>query len=312
MRFALSTSRRIYKKRTLGCAGLVLLVLAGCATLAPYDEGDLDDAVVAALPVEKAAYVYLSVPGAVEFLDVFAPYFGVDSGNMESALAGFRSIYAVLEKPVADTAGWMGIGIGNIPVGAFAGSLNVNRDWKRICGEGRRWISADGELEIALPGRQIAVVGTRNIEPVLQRLASRDQTPIKPNPDTPAGTFLKLLSENPGTGFAVYIREASDFLPLDLPPAVLNGLAASLTGDFNGDSIVARLRMSLPSAAKAKVAGVLVKALVIAEKKKDETRAFDRAGVTVSENIVSVGPFEVSAKDIIGFLERMPANTGGR
>lgn len=322
IRHRLTDTGRAIRWPTGPAAGLIaavavllsVLLCAGCATVGAFEEERIDAIALAALPQERSAYLYMNVASGTGFLEEAALLFGADPRRIESLLNDLRFVYVAAESGNSD---WTCIAAGRIRVGSYASALNLNNNWKRVRGLGRYWISTDSDLEVALPGRQVAVLGNSQVQPVVERLgdvaavsgtdaaAAEASAPDAPNP---ALELYRLVSRRPNIGFAAYLDEPLALLPLQLPPRLSEGVTAVVTGGFTDDSVETELSFSFPSPATARVAGVLVKTLIVAELRKAGNGETAIVEVSVQGNTVHVSPVVIGMEDAVAFL--LPVLTG--
>lgn len=308
---------------------LSVLLWTGCATVGTIEEERIDAIALAALPQERSAYLYMDVASGAGFLEEAALLVGTDSRRLESLLNDLRFVYVAAESGNND---WTCIAAGRIRTGSYASALNLNKNWKRVRGLGRYWISTDSDLEVALPGRQVAVLGNSQVQPVVERLAgvtavsatdaaaARTPAPGAAAPgvtesgaagaSNPALELYRLVSRRPNIGFAAYLDKPLALLPLQLPARLSEGVTAVVTGGFTDDSVETELTFSFPSPATARVAGVLVKTLIIAELRKAGNGETAIVEVSVQGNTVRVSPVIIAMHDAVAFLLPFVAGSG--
>lgn len=285
---------------------MVLILLSACATIGRYETADLEMALVAALPAESPVYLYVNPQPGIGLFEKVAELSDGWFEGVARLVENGDGIYAAVTVLASGPADWTLIALGNFPVGAYSAAMNLDRGWKRVSGAGRRWISTGLGFEIAFPSSQLVVAGSRNLEETVELLRKR---PLPAGP--PPGRFYDLISQDTRRGVVAYVVDAGDFLPLGLPPGFAAGCTATLTGDFIGDSLEAEMVLRFPTAATARVSGLAIRALTIAETKKGVSGMFADARVRVEDDSVTLGPILIEPGDVAGYLERALLKEGG-
>jgi hypothetical protein len=315
MRLAWLISRKAHKALCTAVAAIVLLAIAGCATVSRYEGQDPKKLAAEALPAEYGLYIYLDVPAGGPFLKQVLSVLGTDSGKLDRLLLELRSAYIGLDLSQSGRADWTCIGTGEFSAGLYASGLNFDRGWKRVYGSGRRWISTEGNLEIAFPTGQIVVAGSSSLDPVIERMTGEAARNPVAAPAGAAGStadaFKWLLAQFPDSGFVVYLREPSIFMDFDLPPGISEGFTMSVSGVFNGDVAEADLYLWFLSQSKARIAGLLMKTVVLSQQKSGTGGPLVDAEVKTGDDYVSVGPISATAGEVQTYLKRMTAGNGG-
>ncbi len=292
-----SISIKIRNRLLFSVAVGVLLLVAGCATTARYESGYLDQAAAAALPADRTVYLYLDVRSAAGLIDSLAGQLEIDPGNFAGVLENGRSLFLAADTQDRAMEGWTSIVTGDFPMIGFSAALNCDRNWKRVYGSGRYWISSSGDMELALPVPQVVVAGTQNVQTVANRLSGGGVI------DTVAALqFYKVLLLYRGRGLVAYTEQPGRFMPLELPGSILEGCTAAILGDFGDSGIGTDFVLWFPSQVKARVAGLLMKTLVIAETRKGTAR-LKEAQVTVDGETVTVGPILIEPQEILSYIK---------
>ncbi len=296
MKFAWLISKKIARPAALLAVVLAFLVHTGCATLTRIEDGDLKRTAVSALPADRAAYLFLDVSSFPSTLEQVVFLLDGGSAGLAEIVDNLDYLYAATEVN-PETAAWTVIGTGRFPVSTYTLALDFDRGWKRVPGSGRLWISSDG-MEIALPGPQMVVIGSEGTDMVAARLSGKDV------PEGASGnSFFEALLEEPHPGVVAYLLELGGLLPLEMPAGMIGGSTVSVFGDFSDEGLTAEVIFNFHSPAKARVAGLVIRTISLADSRNEEGGMFAGARVTVDGETVTVSPVVIESSRILEYLD---------
>lgn len=297
MKLASLTWQKVARKAR-GLSRLPTIVIAltlctGCATLIRIDDVDLRRVALSALPADREAYLFVDVASSRAVLEE-NPFLA------REILDNLEYLYAAANiDPL--TSEWTVIGTGNIPVGAYSLALDFDPDWKRA--KGNRWISSTGGMEVALPGPQFIIAGARDTELVAGRLNA--ETRLE---EHPASIFLSALLEEPHPGVVAYFSKLDGLLPPELPVGMLGSSTLLVSGDITKELLLADFIFTFDSPVRARVAGLVIRTLSIAESRKEAGGIFSGARVTVKGDSVVVTPVEIEISQVSEIIGGVVSN----
>jgi hypothetical protein len=293
------------RRACLSVVVLALMLYTGCATVLRIEDDRLNQAAVAALPSDRDAYLFLDASAMGTVLEQTALSFGGGSGRVGEILENIDYIYAAIGmNPEVET--WTIIGTGNFPVSTYAFALDFDPGWKRAPGLARRWISADGKMEVALPGPQIIVVGSQETDTVTDRLGG-----MAIAGGTSGKSFFEALLIKPHPGVVAYVLEAGGLLPIELPLGLADDFAVLVSGNFSGDTLIAEIIFNFDSSAKARVAALVIRTISLSDRKKEKAGSFSEAQVSVDGDSVTVSGVVIESAVILEYLTTVRMEGGG-
>lgn len=220
-------SKKAVRYACLSAVLSALLLYTGCASFVRIEDNDLKRAAATALPADRPAYLFLDLSASRAALEQILYSMDDGFGKFTELLDKFDSLYAATGVE-PESAEWTIIGTGGYPVGTYTFALDIDRGWKRVQGIERRWISAGGDMEVALPGPQVAVAGTKDTDLVAARLgATGDRGYAAGN-----GFFTALLEE-PHPGVVAYLLELGGLLPFEVPAGMFGESTLLVLGNFS-------------------------------------------------------------------------------
>lgn len=299
MKPALLISTKGHRPAWIPALALALLLQAGCATIGRYETEDLKRTVIGALPADGSLYLYVNLRRGEEFARGVAAFSNVDLLTMSRLFEDGESVYFAAALPASETGDWTMIAVGKFPAGAYSAALDLDGGWKRVRGSGRTWVSADGSIEIAVPSSQVVVAARRDVQSAVNLLKAQTTGSA-----ASSGRFHDLLVENSGRDLVAYTVEPESFLPFELPGDVALECTATVSGDFVGDGLEAQLSLRFSSAAQARISGLLIKTLIIAQTRKTVSGVFNNAVVQVEGELVTVSSLLIEPRDIEAYLTR--------
>ena len=299
MKLALLISTKGHSPAWFSAPVLALLLQAGCATIDRYEPENLKRAVIAALPADSSVYLYVNLRRGEEFARSAAALSTGDFLTMSRLFDDGESVYLAAASPALETVDWTLIAVGKFPAGVYSAALDLDGGWKRGYGSGRIWVSADRSVEIAVPSSQVVVAARRDVQSVINLLRAQIAGSA-----APPGRFHDILVQNSGRDLVAYTVEPESFLPFELPGEVAFECTATVFGDFVDDSLEAELLLRFSSAAQARVSGLLIKTLIIAQTRKTVSGVFNNAVVQVEGELVTVSSLLIEPRDIEAYLTR--------
>jgi len=266
--------------------------MAACTTIPRYDSEELKRIAVSALPGDHAVYLYMNALSCSEIVTKTAGALSGSSDQIAEVLEVTEDILISASALEAETAEWVLIGTGRFPIGAYSTALNFNRGWKRIAGGGRRWISEEG-FELALPEPHLIVAASPEARIAVERLGDLPA-------DSAGNGFYGLLAEYVDRDVVAYAIDPGGMMPFELPPGFMDGCTAAILGNCEGDAFILELLLRFPSQAKARIAGMVLRTVLISEEKRGDGM-LTGANVTVDEVVVTIGPIEIDSTQIVEY-----------
>ena len=161
-------------------------------------------------------------------------------------------------------------------------------------------------MEIALPGPQTVVIGSKHTDSVAARLSAAD---ISGN--ARAETIFGTLLDAPHPGVVVYLLTPGALLPLGIPAGMIDDFTLLIIGDFSEDALHADLLFNFETKARARVAGLVLRTVVLAGSRKEKDRMFADARVTVDSLTVTLSPVVIEAALVLEYLDILLKKEGG-
>ena len=277
-------------------AGVSLVI--GCATFEQDRSAVTPLESINALPENETLYAYLDIAKAGGALvPVVQQLFG-DSDITKKFLD--RTDYLLLAVSAGDAdPRFTVIAIGEVPVVAVTAGLNVDRNWKRQPGRMRWWVNGESGLNIAIPD-QFRVIASSLYLGEVPSTSEADRVLLTSGA---ISNFAAAVPMHAGTRDLIVVTEdLSTLAGLGIPSGIAAVKSAQLLANIAGDMLAADIELRLDTAAAARLAGMVVRLLVVAERMKGGAGYFGASEVEVDDVYVRVAPVNIALSAIAQLL----------
>ena len=254
-----------------------------------------------ALPDGETLYMYLDVAEAgVALAPVVQELIGEPRLTAKVMERTDQLLLAVSGSD--DSPRFTAVAIGAAPVFAIAAGLNFDAGWKRQRGRARWWANTESGVNIAIPTTNHVIVSSADLTDSLSDWEGQ-------RPDHTKGARASFAAAVPIHSrlrdLIAVTEDLSSMAGLGFPPGITAVESIQLLGDFEGDRLTAEIEIELDTTAAARLAGMLVRVLIIAERKQGGAGYFTSSDVEVDDVFVRVTSVDVALSVLVELLGGM-------
>ncbi|MBT3274339.1 MAG: hypothetical protein HN368_14370 [Spirochaetales bacterium] len=300
---AMKTVSSILKKRSkpLESIGILVIVLipflTGCATVSKYAEYGTVSGPAALF--DGDIFIFADIQACYNLAALALSKDGASSKQIEKIAAGTQYLYAAVSGNSTEEVTLSGAVAGAFPSGLLRLGLSFDRDWRarrpRVNPQTARWwkYNASG-FQIAAIGSEMLFFSTSDLSPLLERAAAGDAA------ENYATQIVGKWAEE--RDFIVFLRDPLSVLPTEIPSVMMKGSTALVLGSVEEEAVRLDLLLEFDSDSQARIGGLLLRTLILAESRNGADSPLFSARVRVEGTTTVLESVIVKNEIVLDFL----------
>ena len=319
MRSAQSISKKLLKAKAGRCFLLLTLfsTIVGCATTGistdqwtqkQISQNELPEIFSGLFGVDEDLYLFADADATAELILLFLEKFPDLEHKAARIITETGILYAGISDIGSESPSFTVFASGTYRTETLGLGLAMDSSWKRRStsyndSRYRWWHSEEEGIELAIISNDGLMLSNGDPQGIFRRWTE----------GVTASHALRMPDAEPqgSTSIVVLVNEFASIIPEGIPPNILDRSRIALSGSLDEGEIEFFALVEFENEAGGRIAGLLLRTVTLAQRKKDPKTPLAEAEVEVHANILRYGPIRIAFYELSEYISFIIDADGG-